>query len=149
MDLKECSSCKEFKDVTSFHRRDCYKDGINPRCKTCVSDSQKLYRATEAYRQNVIDNAERKKLYLIGRRYNINADQYYKILTSQNESCFICGATNDLCIDHDHNCCPGSAESCGACVRGVLCRRCNRGVGMFQDSIFNIMNAIRYIQSYE
>lgn len=27
-------------------------------------------------------------------------------------------------IDHDHNCCPGR-NSCGDCIRGIVCRDCN------------------------
>ena len=30
-------------------------------------------------------------------------------------------------IDHDHRCCPGS-ESCGKCIRGILCSSCNTGL---------------------
>lgn len=39
----------------------------------------------------------------------------------------------DYSIDHDHACCQG-ATSCGKCIRGVLCRRCNIGIGYLQNN---------------
>lgn len=35
-----------------------------------------------------------------------------------------CNNRENLHIDHDHACCPGN-ESCGKCIRGVLCGSCN------------------------
>lgn len=49
--------------------------------------------------------------------------------------CDICGrqlerrtSIGKAVIDHNHGCCAGE-RSCGACIRGVLCSRCNTMVG--------------------
>lgn len=34
-------------------------------------------------------------------------------------------------IDHDHACCAG-ARSCGACVRGIVCHRCNHAIAQVE-----------------
>lgn len=60
-------------------------------------------------------------------RYNIDAATYMRLLASQDGACAICGikpGSRRLAVDHDHKCCPGR-RSCGACIRGLLCKRCN------------------------
>ncbi len=49
-------------------------------------------------------------------------------------------------IDHDHQCCNSKSTSCGKCVRGVLCRKHNVGLGMFSDSPKILLDAIGYLQ---
>lgn len=48
-------------------------------------------------------------------------------------------------VDHDHSCCPGQ-KTCGKCVRGAICSRCNSGLGMFQDGIGAFERAMHYLQ---
>lgn len=47
-------------------------------------------------------------------------------------------------VDHDHTCCPGK-RSCGRCVRGLLCNRCNRALGQFGDDIETLRRAVAYL----
>ena len=53
------------------------------------------------------------------------------------EACMICGSTHKLCIDHCHT---------TSNVRGILCSKCNTGLGMFNDNIDALANAIKYLQ---
>lgn len=71
---------------------------------------------------------------------------YQQLLQQQGGGCAICGAypkrvvkhSNEirLHVDHDHK---------TFRVRGLLCGRCNRGLGMFDDSVTKMRNAIRYV----
>jgi hypothetical protein len=60
-----------------------------------------------------------------------------------NTYCESCGSTENLCVDHDHACCPGR-RSCGKCVRGTLCQRCNKGI--FGDDIYLMESKIQYLE---
>jgi hypothetical protein len=61
------------------------------------------------------------------------------------KACQVCGSTHRLHIDHDHSCCdfPGS---CGQCVRGVLCHRCNMALGACQDDRSVITGLLNYLE---
>jgi hypothetical protein len=70
-------------------------------------------------------------------KFNLTVEQYDQMLLVQGGVCAICkqpethrhrgtGVVVSLAVDHDHRCCPGR-RSCGNCVRGLLCDRCNLG----------------------
>lgn len=44
------------------------------------------------------------------------------------------GSEQSFAIDHDHQCCPGT-ESCGRCIRGLLCQYCNLSLGHYEKLI--------------
>jgi hypothetical protein len=84
-------------------------------------------------------------------RYGINLEQYTEMLEQQDGHCAICPATPEevgtLCVDHDHTCCPGP-KTCGQCLRGLLCSRCNAAIGLLDDDIDRMHTAAAYVDSY-
>ena len=81
--------------------------------------------------------------------YNgLTRDAYDALLESQGGVCAVCQGLNPhgarLAVDHDHACCPG-AKSCGKCVRGLLCVRCNRATGLLKDSAENAGRLFAYL----
>jgi len=70
-------------------------------------------------------------------RHHISIEYYYQMLDDQDGLCPICECelTPEVVpsLDHDHACCPNSGgRSCGECIRGILCMRCNKGLGFYE-----------------
>lgn len=62
------------------------------------------------------------------------------MLRHQNNVCAICGGRNsdrDLAVDHNHI----TGE-----VRGLLCTRCNMGLGYFMDNPRLLASALVYLE---
>jgi hypothetical protein len=78
--------------------------------------------------------------------YGVTLDWYNQKFKEQNGVCAICqepetavirGRTISMAVDHCHN--TGSA-------RGLLCTKCNQGLGMFRDKIDILESAVRYLR---
>ena len=81
------------------------------------------------------------------KRFGISPEDYARMLAEQGGVCAICGEPPEgerLAVDHGHACCPGD-KSCGKCVRGLLCRRCNPLLGLAKDSTATLSAAIKYL----
>jgi hypothetical protein len=76
------------------------------------------------------------------RRYGITRDDYNRMFSEQNGKCGICGTTkigrNHTHFHVDHNHATGK-------VRGLLCDKCNRGLGYFNDNEFILIEAHNYL----
>lgn len=81
-----------------------------------------------------------QRAYDLKRKYNITVEIYNAMLEEQDGVCAICGFESDrqLAVDHNHE----TGE-----VRGLLCSSCNRGLGMFRDSVHNLTKAKSYLKS--
>lgn len=74
--------------------------------------------------------------------YGIGWDEYNDMLDAQGGTCAICNLKYDkkLAVDHNHT----TGKN-----RGLLCDRCNRGIGLLQDSIDNVERALAYLTEYQ
>jgi hypothetical protein len=124
------------------------KDGLNYWCKKCMSEKKKTW--VEANRERVrsndnawrASNPERVKAHYVKSLYGLTTEEREAL----GDTCHICGEGGGMVVDHDHACCPGS-KSCGKCVRGVLCRKCNLAIGHFDDDVERIRSAIKYLEA--
>lgn len=130
IDLKTCTRCGEQKPLTEFSW-DEHNQVFQNRCKPCKTALQGAYQKTA---QGKVVSRKSKLKY----RYGLTPEQYDALLLAQGGGCAICKTTEPrgkskefFSVDHDHSCCPG-VRSCGKCVRGLLCIRCNNSVGWFE-----------------
>jgi hypothetical protein len=94
-----------------------------------------------------------KRFSILKVNYKITEEDFNVLLESQNYRCAICKTDRPLGkgvfnIDHDHLCCPTTSKNtktCGKCIRGLLCSRCNTGLGFLDDNIDNLYSAITYL----
>lgn len=132
----------------SSYRRPC-KDCVNekgrnqsPEWKRRKADLQKKYRAASP--------THRWTVYL--RQYNLTPERYRELLDAQGGGCAICqvdecSTGHRFSVDHDHRCCP-RYSSCGECVRGLLCRTCNIGIGNLGDDSTRLRKAADYLDNW-
>lgn len=66
-------------------------------------------------------------------KYGLTEEAFRARLASQGGTCAMCHepfkGDQRIYVDHDHACCPDEGRSCGKCVRGLLCLRCNAALG--------------------
>lgn len=130
--MKKCSKCKVIKPFESFYKNKYKLDGLNIWCNACFNSSRKIYR------DNNLSMIRRINL---RKRYNITIDEYEKILLSQNGVCAICRKNNLIkrrfAVDHNHK---------TNKIRGILCYKCNVGLGSFEDDTTLLQKAILYLK---
>ncbi len=93
--------------------------------------------------ENVSDGLERMNGLKV--RYGLTEKQFAALLATQGGKCKICRkVATKWNVDHDHACCAGR-NTCGNCIRGILCSGCNSGLGYFGDSVDVLRSAISYL----
>lgn len=112
------------------------------RCRTKDRERKALNRAANPQKYQQIS----QKSHLL-RRYGISTEDYNKMLLGQGGVCKICkqpettrinGVVCRLAVDHGPD-----GE-----IRGLLCGRCNRGIGYFQHDPLRLNLAIKYLEEF-
>lgn len=103
----------------------------------------------EAQKKFRLENPKKIRMYQVKHNYNLTVQQYTFLLKVQNNRCYICLALFNKKViphvDHDRSCCSGKT-SCGRCIRGILCRNCNLGIGHLQENFKIVENAMKYLK---
>jgi hypothetical protein len=158
--LRWCAGgCKAFIPKENFYgepRTD--KSGI---CSKCVKSSVQRSRdkMTPEERQATADylwdwrkkNDGYMRRQHLWNKYGVTPEWYEAKLAEQGGHCALCPQTvvagrKFLFIDHDHRCCDGQ-KTCGSCVRGILCYRCNTFLGQLEVDGW-LEAAVAYITHY-
>lgn len=172
MATKQCTKCNRDKPLDEFHKDRTRRDGHAGQCKACKRayrnsryrkdrsrelSQQRRYRST--HKEKIAAGQKRRRQQRPGRvrrisrsstlkqRYGITAQDYNRMLASQNGVCAVCGnpetrkkrgGTIRLAVDHCHK--TGK-------VRGLLCSRCNLSIGRFEDDPELLEKAAAYLKA--
>lgn len=143
--VRICKDCSRTPEEVEFGKHPKTIDGLSIICKECnrlrvkktMSNYSPEKRAEIAAR--VKSDSYRSTTLL--REFGIDINFYNQLLTRQRGACAVCETVftddNFPQVDHDH--------STGK-VRGLLCRTCNMGLGMFKDNINKLEQATNYLK---
>ena len=118
MEMRRCKVCGEEQPLTEFFPQSKDKSLRVHQCKRCVGNRTRL-------RQFLGKGLDRQDV--------------QRAIDRSAGRCDICGQPPDryhLCVDHH-----------GQKVRGCLCGKCNKGLGLFTDDIALLHRAIEYLKS--
>jgi hypothetical protein len=136
--MKICSVCKKDKPRTDFYKCSDTSTGLDSSCKECAKSREKSDKI-QAYRKSPEAKRIKRERNFI-KTYGITIEEYDRISELQGNKCLICGGNSwdgrHLAIDHNHK--TGK-------IRGLLCSMCNRGLGMFKDSVLLLQKAEQYL----
>lgn len=131
----QCTDCGENKSKSDFHKRKDRPKGVASRCKDCRRSRD---------RSNWVPRQQSE--YKLKSQYGISLEDYADMYALQQGRCAICfqeetarsngGYVKSLAVDHCHT----TGE-----VRGLLCNKCNVGIGYLDDDVVRLHNAIKYL----
>ena len=162
--MRICSKCKVEKSLDDFYKNK--KQGHSYYCKECqkgyVADKNGGYKLKKLVKTDThkqcrmcltmipLDSktyctpceSERQRTRNLKIKYDITPDDYNALFVKQEGRCGICKKVKDenLCVDHDHE---------TGVVRGLLCTKCNKAIGLLGDSREGVQDALDYLTTVD
>jgi hypothetical protein len=127
---KRCYRCKKKISTKKFYPHLAHADKLSSFCIPCEKATRKAHYHKPEVKKRTLEIQRVRK-------YNVTPDAFEKQLKKQRNKCAICGIPNPRCLDHDH----AKGKN-----RGILCDRCNWGLGHFRDSVLLLRKAIKYVE---
>jgi|ERR1035441_122973 hypothetical protein len=86
----------------------------------------------------MVKNRQTQRQWELQRIYGLTLAQYQELVDQQGNRCAICNKLFEKAphVDHDHK---------TKWVRGLLCTKCNMGIGLFDDNPDLMQKAIDYV----
>jgi len=168
--MKTCIKCGIEKDLSEFSKRSGATDGTRGECKQCHNTRQTKWAKSHGYKYQSeyykqyfskkiksrrkistqeesikkvkdynLNNKKKRQEYYRKKLYNLTELEYLKLLNKQNNKCAICSQTFVKTPHIDHNHITGK-------IRGLLCHKCNLMLGLCNDNITLLNNAIGYLE---
>ena len=105
--------------------------------KEKINARERQRRATDpAYRARKQASDRRRNRARELKAHGLSLQQYAAMLRRQKGACAICKATGKLCVDHCH---------VTGVIGGLLCHKCNGGLGFFRDSPATMLDSATYL----
>lgn len=146
--VKRCSMCKKDKPLSGFSKNRSRSDGLRAYCKDCASVVDKKWRIENPEKSRRISKTsydrhmtpEKRFNYKLKHVYNLKREDFDKMYDTQNGKCKLCykeiKAQVQSHVDHNHD---------TGVIRGLLCSKCNLGLGHFYDNSDVLVRASKYI----
>jgi hypothetical protein len=142
--IKKCRVCLEDKSKENFPKNKNFADGLNTICKACKKkQDKKNYDEVRSdpvkWEKEVKRTRDYKRFWVTG----FTSEMFDEKLLEQGNRCAICG-TDDPGPTNWH------ADHCHITntPRGVLCKKCNTGIGMLQDNPKIVEAALHYLNNH-
>lgn len=174
MNTKLCRRCELTKNIDQFYKQKTSKDGMGLYCKKCANNIERKCLQNNRVKNIKIGFIEKplvcyvckqskssslfhrdirtksgfsrkcKSCHSAARRfhsYGVKSDVVNDLIKNQNGKCSICEnlLSKIFHVDHCHK-----TNS----VRGILCNKCNVGLGMFGDDPAILRSATSYLERF-